>query len=173
MNFSKGQVIVHPHHGPATITAINTRSFKGERHRYLKLQVIGTDLTVGVPFDRAEETGLRAVLDPTEVRELFKVFVAEGDEEASNWSRRIKANTDRFRSGDITTIAGLVRDLTRRENDKGLSFGERSLLRDALQPLVSEMSIVLSISDDDATALINSAILESRIPELPELTLAS
>lgn len=116
---------------------------------------------------------MRAVLDPTEVRELFKVFVAEGDEEASNWSRRIKANTDRFRSGDINTIAGLVRDLTRRENDKGLSFGERSLLRDALQPLVSEMSIVLSISDDDATALINSAILESRIPELPELTLAS
>ena len=173
MNYSKGQVVVHPHHGPATITAINTRNFKGERHKYLKLKVTGTDLTVGVPLERAEEAGLRAVLDAGEVRELFEVFVAEGEEEASNWSRRIKANTDRFRSGDIKIIAGLVRDLTRREEEKGLSFGERSLLRDALAPLVCEIGIVLSASEDDATALVTSAILEGNIPELPELTLAS
>lgn len=173
LDFTKGQVVVHPHHGPTTITKITTRTLKGERTKYLKLQVRGTDLTLGVPMDRAEETGLRPVLTPEQAREIFDILTGPSEEEASNWSRRIKANTDRFRSGRIDVIAGLVRDLTRRDNEKGISFGERNLMRDARQPLVTELAIVLSIDEEEAEAVVDAAILEGTTPKLPALTLAS
>src|SRR5690625_5643954 len=136
MNVTKGQVVVHPHPGPSTITTLTTRTLKGERTKSLKLQVRGTDLTLGVPMDRAEETGLRPVLDSEQVREIFDILTGPSEEEASNWSRRIKANTDRFRSGRIDVIAGRVRDLTRRDHEKGISFGERNLLREDRKSVV-------------------------------------
>ncbi|MGC0141921.1 MULTISPECIES: CarD family transcriptional regulator [unclassified Pseudactinotalea] len=173
MNFTKGQVIVHPHHGPATITKTTTRTLRGTRIRYLKLQVSGTDLVVEVPEERAEETGLRPVLGIEDLREIFDVLAAPSEEEPSNWSRRIKANTDRFRSGDIRTIAGLVRDLSRRLDGKGLSFGEKNLLRDALIPLVAEISIVLSMDEAETEATIDAAILQGTIPPMPALAAAS
>ena len=106
MNFSPGQVVVHPHHGPATIAKIANRKIRNSTVRYLKLEV--DELSVAIPVDRAEEMGVRALIDTAAVREVFATLTAESEPNETVWSRRMKQNTTRLRSGDINTVAGLV-----------------------------------------------------------------
>lgn len=173
MNFSPGQVLVHPHHGPATISTIATRKIGTGRRRYLKLDVHGTELSVGVPLEQAEELGVRPLLDPDGLREVFDVLVAPSGEKSSVWSRRVKANADRLRSGDIRTVAGLIRDLTRWNQEKRLSFGEMKMLRDALSPFVAELALVLAVSEEEAAAVVNTAVLDGTRPSIPHSELAA
>lgn len=172
MQFSEGQVVVHPHHGPATVTAITSRVVRNEERRYLKLEVRGTDLVVGVPLASAAQSGVRSLLGADSLLEIFHVLTAPSGREEAAWSRRIKENVERLRTGDLPTIAGLVRDLTRRQEDKGLSLGERDLLRDARRPLVAEAALVLGTSEDEAADAVDAAVLHGTLPRLPELAAA-
>src|SRR5699024_564636 len=79
VNFFKGQVVIHPHHGPATVNKISTRLMKENTTDYLKLEVHNPPLVVGVPVGRAEELGVRSTVDADDVREIFDVLVAPSD----------------------------------------------------------------------------------------------
>src|SRR5690606_14948531 len=89
---------------------------------------------------------------------------APSSQEDAGWSRRIKANVERLRTGDVTTVAGLVRDLMRRQEDTGLSLGEKDLLRDAKAPLVTEVAVVLGVDEPAAEATIDVAVLDGVVP---------
>lgn len=171
MNFAAGQVVVHPHHGPATIKKIATRTLKNKRVRYLKLEVHPGDLSVSVPSERAEEIGVRALLDVAAVRGIFELLTEPSEATEKVWSRRIKSNADRLRTGDVKIIAALVRDLTRRNEEKRLSFGEMSMLRDARAPLIAELAIVLGVTQEDVETKIDDAILSDVLPELADTAL--
>ncbi len=174
LSFSTGQVVVHPHHGPATVKKIFTRVIRNERKRYLRLAVHHDELlSVAVPLDAAEEIGVRATVDVVEVREIFAELLAESSPYEKVWSRRIKADTERLRSGRIGTIAGLIRDLTRRNEEKRLAFGEMKLLRDATGPFVAELALVLALTEEKVAAMVHAAILEGTKPELPDHELAA
>src|SRR5690606_26080440 len=99
----------------------------------------------------------------------FDRLTAESGHQETQWSRRIKHNVDRLNSGDVLIVAELVRDLTRRETDTGLSLGERDVLRDARRPLVHELSIVLGRSEEDVLGVIDAAVLEGKRPDLGQL----
>ncbi len=172
MNYFPGQVLVHSHHGPATVSQILTRKIGKGRQRYLKLDVHNAELSVGVPLDQAEELGVRPLLDADGLREVFDLLLAPTGEKDGVWSRRVKKNADRLRSGDIRIIAGLIRDLTRWNQEKRLSFGETTTLRDALTPFVAELALVLDIGVDEATAVVNAAVLEGTRPSIPQSELA-
>ncbi|MEE2030981.1 CarD family transcriptional regulator [Rhodococcus chondri] len=160
MQFSAGQIIVHPHHGPTTVTDVTSRIIKGASVTYLGLRVHKTDMTVHVPFDRAEELGLRKVYDTDELAELFDVLRAPTGHEEEAWSRRFKDNQEKIKLGDLLVTAGVVRDLTRRERDRGLSTGEKNMLRTARLPVATELALALEVSDEKAEGLIDAAILD-------------
>jgi len=173
MNFSEGQVVVHPHHGPATVTAITTRVIRGEQRQYVKLEVFQSNLVVGVPLAAAAELGVRPLLGSSGISDLFAVLSGPTGPVQSGWSRRIKEDVERLRTGNVATIAALVRDLTRRQHDKGLSLGEKNLLRDARGPLLAEVAIVLAVDEEEAAGLVDAAVLDAVSPRLPELATAS
>jgi CarD family transcriptional regulator len=173
LNFFPGQFLVHPHHGPATVSQILDRKIGTGRKRYLKLDVHNSELSVGVPVEQAEELGVRPLLDADGLHEVFDLLLAPTGEKDGVWSRRVKKNADRLRSGDIRIIAGLIRDLTRWNQEKRLSFGEATMLRDALTPFVAEIALVLDIDDDEATAVVNAAVLEGTRPSFPQSLLAA
>ena len=174
LNFSTGQVVVHPHHGPATVKKIFTRTIRDERRRYLRLDVHHDDeLAVAIPVEMAEELGVRPTVDDDAVRELFTVLMGESSPHEKVWSRRIKNNAERLRSGDVMTIAGLIRDLTRQNEEKRLAFGEMKLLRDATGPFVAELALVLALDEEKVTAMVDAAILEGTAPDLPKGALAT
>ena len=135
MIFKVGDTVVYPHHGAALIEAIETRTIKGEAREYLVLKVAQGDLTVRVPADNAEYVGVRDVVGQEGLDKVFQVLRAPHTEEPTNWSRRYKANLEKLASGDVNKVAEVVRDLWRRDQERGLSAGEKRMLAKARQIL--------------------------------------
>ena len=147
MIFKVGDTVVYPHHGAALIEAIETRTIKGEAKEYLVLKVAQGDLTVRVPADNAEYVGVRDVVGQEGLDKVFQVLRAPHTEEPTNWSRRYKANLEKLASGDVNKVAEVVRDLWRRDQERGLSAGEKRMLAKARQILVGELALAENTDD--------------------------
>ena len=128
MPFDVGDKVVYPHHGAATIEKREKKDAFGKKQDYLVLRLAYGDLTLMVPADNAEEIGLRDVINDEEVEEVFAVLRKKEARMPTNWSRRFKNHVEKLKSGDIYQVAEVVRNLSIREKDKGLSAGEKRML---------------------------------------------
>ncbi len=160
MTFKVGETVVYPHHGAATVEEIVTRKVKGVDTTYLVLRVNQGDLVIQVPADNVEEVGVRDVVDERGVEEVLGVLREAEVEEPSNWSRRFKANQEKISNGDIVRVSEVVRDLSRRDADKGLSAGEKRMLTKARQILTSELALARNIDEEEAGALLDVVLQE-------------
>lgn len=158
MIFKVGDTVVYPHHGAALIEAIETRTIKGEKKDYLVLKVAQGDLTVRVPAENAEYVGVRDVVGQEGLDKVFQVLRAPHTEEPTNWSRRYKANVEKIASGDVIKVAEVVRDLSRRDADRGLSAGEKRMLARARQILVSELALAEKTEEEQAEARLDEVL---------------
>lgn len=147
MEFSIGDTVVYPHHGAAKIENIIERELNGETVQYLVLQILQSDLNIQVPAKNAELVGVRDVVGEEGLLKVFSVLRETDVEEAGNWSRRYKANQERLGSGDINKVAEVVRDLWRRDQDRGLSAGEKRMLSKARQVLVGELALADGVDE--------------------------
>ena len=160
MKLEVGETVVYPHHGAATIEEVKTRVIRGEEKTYLKLNVAQGDLTIEVPAENVELVGVRDVIDEAGLKRVFDVLQAPITEEPTNWSRRYKSNMEKLASGDVIKVSEVVRDLWRRDQDKGLSAGEKRMLSKARQVLVSELALAQE-TDEDAANLHLDEVLAS------------
>lgn len=160
MTFKVGETVVYPHHGAARIDDISERTIRGEKRLYLTLHILQGDLTIQVPADSLAEVGVRDVSNDQQLEKVFDVLREENVEEPVNWSRRYKANGEKLTSGDVNKVAEVVRDLTRRNSDRGLSAGEKRMLAQARGILGSEVALARNISDEEAGQLLNEILGE-------------
>ncbi|CAN5289438.1 CarD family transcriptional regulator [soil metagenome] len=158
MVFTVGETVVYPHHGAALIEAIKVREIKGVERSYLVLKVAQGDLTIEVPADNAEVVGVRDVVGQEGLNKVFEVLRAPHTEEPTNWSRRYKANVEKLASGDVNKVAEVVRDLWRRDRERGLSAGEKRMLSKARQILVSEVALAEGTNEDKAEILLDEVL---------------
>lgn len=159
MTFTVGETVVYPNHGAAVIEDIETRQIKGEDKLYLVLRIVGqTDLVVRVPACNLDLVGVRDVVDAEGLEKVFDVLRAPHVEEPTNWSRRYKANVEKLHSGNVMKVAEVVRDLWRREQDRGLSAGEKRMLAKARQILVSELALAESVAEDRAEVMLDEVL---------------
>jgi CarD family transcriptional regulator len=158
MSFNVGDTVVYPHHGAARIEAIESRVVKGEERTYLVLKVAQGDLTVRVPAANVDLVGVRDVVSQDGLERVFNVLRAPYVEEPTNWSRRYKANLEKLASGDVIKVAEVVRDLWRRERERGLSAGEKRMLAKARQVLVSEVALAERTNEDKADAILDEVL---------------
>ena len=140
---------------------------RDEAREYLVLKVAQGDLTVKVPAENAEVVGVRDVVGQEGLDRVFEVLRAPHTEEPTNWSRRYKANLEKLASGDVNKVAEVVRDLWRREKDRGLSAGEKRMLAKARQILVSELALAEGTDEGRAELLLDEVLATARPPELP------
>lgn len=164
MGFKVGDKVVYPHHGAAVVAKREKRPAPGapeQKTSYLVLKLAYGDLTLMVPEDKTEEVGIRDVIAKDEVDKVFKVLKKKEDKMPTNWSRRFKTHVEKLKSGDIYQVAEVVRNLSVRENDKGLSAGEKRMLTKARQILVSELTFALNISEDEAEDRLDSQLPKS------------
>ncbi len=160
MSFKVGETVVYPHHGAALIEAIETRVIKGEEKTYLVLKIAQGDLTVRVPSENIDLVGVRDVVDSAGLDRVFNVLRQPYTEEPTNWSRRYKANLEKLASGDVIKVAEVVRDLYRRDLDRGLSAGEKRMLAKAKQILISELALA-ERTDEEKAGIILDEVLAS------------
>lgn len=173
MQFEPEQIIVHPHHGPATITAIETRKLRGTDVQYLRLQVHKSNLEIQLPVASAEEVGLRPVAGSEQLKLLIDVLGAPtSTSQAQGWSRRFKENMERARTGNLFTMAGVVRDLTRRQQEQGISLGEKDLLAQVTRPLRTEVALACNTTEEDAEKVIVAIIFQAEMPAVVTRTIA-
>ena len=159
MTFNVGETVVYPNHGAAVIEDIETRTIKGEEKLYLVLRILGqNDLAVRVPASNLDLVGVRDVVDDEGLENVFEVLRKTNVEEPSNWSRRYKANLEKLHSGNVLKVAEVVRDLWRRERDRGLSAGEKRMLSKARQILVSELALAKKVADDRAEEMLDEVL---------------
>jgi CarD family transcriptional regulator len=159
MTFTVGETVVYPNHGAAIIEDIEMRTIKGEERQYLVLRIIAQqDLVVRVPANNLDLVGVRDVVDRDGLDRVFEILRAAHVEEPTNWSRRYKANLEKLHSGDVMKVAEVVRDLWRRERDRGLSAGEKRMLAKARQILVSELALAEHTNEDKAEALLDDVL---------------
>ncbi|NLT31104.1 MAG: CarD family transcriptional regulator [Propionibacterium sp.] len=159
MTFTVGETVVYPSHGAAVIEDIETRKIKGEEKVYLVLRIIGqNDLVVRVPTSNLDLVGVRDVVDEEGLEKVFEVLRAPHVDEPTNWSRRYKANVEKLHSGNVMKVSEVVRDLWRREKDRGLSAGEKWMLAKARQILVSELALAEKVEEDRAETILDEVL---------------
>lgn len=163
MSFEIGQTVVYPHHGAATIEDIAIRTIRGEDRTYLTLRVNQGDLTIQVPAENVDLVGVRDVVDEDGLDHVLSVLRSEYIEEPTNWSRRFKANQEKIATGDIVKVAEVVRDLTRRDDEKKLSTGEKRMLVKARNILISELALARDITKPAAAERLDEILAEGRI----------
>ncbi|OKL53355.1 CarD family transcriptional regulator [Bowdeniella nasicola] len=167
--YQVGETVVYPHHGAATIEEIKKRTIRGEEKTYLKLNVAQGDLTIEVPAENLDLVGVRDVVDEEGLEEVFDVLRSSHTEEPTNWSRRYKANVEKIASGDVIKVAEVVRDLSRRDADRGLSAGEKRMLSKARQILESEVALAEEVDEDKARDRVDE-VLDEGADEVAEET---
>ncbi|HUS62134.1 MAG TPA: CarD family transcriptional regulator [Acidimicrobiales bacterium] len=158
MSFDVGDKVVYPHHGAAVIERREVKDVFGEEKEYLVLKIAYGDLTLMVPTDKTDEVGLREVINDEEVEEVFAVLRKKEARMPTNWSRRYKNHVEKLKSGDIYQVAEVVRNLSIRDKDKGLSAGEKRMLSRARQILVSELTFAIGVSEEEAERKLTEAL---------------
>ncbi len=162
MKFEIGETLVYPHHGAVTIVDIKTREIDGEEVKFMTLNVHTSDLEINLPINSAEIVGVRDIIDDEGVEAVYNVLREPIVEEPVNWSRRYKANQEKMASGNVLRVGEVVRDLWRRDQDTGVSAGEKRMLAKAQQVLVSELALAQKNSDEEALANM-IAVLEASL----------
>ena len=162
IEFELGDNVVYPHHGAGQIEAKEIKEIFGERREYLTIKILHNDMTVMVPTENAALAGLRRVIDEETVVKVLNVLRDDVSEMPKNWNRRFKHNRDKIKTGDIYELAEVVRNLALRENEKGLSSGEKQMYTRAKKILASELMYALDKNEDEAERYLDELL--SRAP---------
>lgn len=156
--FNVGDKIVYPMHGAGIINDIEEREILGEAKKYYIMEMPIGDMKVMVPLDKVDEVGVREIISKEEMEEVMGILKDDRSKMPKNWNRRFRANMDKIKSGDIYEIAIVVRNLMILDLEKGLSTGERKMLSDAKQMLVSEMILVYDKTIEEVEEIIEESI---------------
>lgn len=148
--FKIGDKVVYPMHGAGIIESIEEKEILGETRRYYIMRIPVGNMKVMIPMDNVDSIGLREVASMDVIRTVEQVLQTEETPMSSNWNQRYRANMDKIRSGDIVEVADVVRNLVQRERQKGLSTGERKMLDNARQILVSEIVLAKEMVAEEA-----------------------
>lgn len=166
--FNVSDKIVYPMHGAGRIDAIEEKNILGENQSYYILKMPG-EVKVMVPVDKAEQIGVRSVIDKEEAVKVMAVLEENETEMSDKWNKRYRDNMDKMKSGDIYEVADVVRNLSFKQKEKGLSTGEKKMLSNAKQILVSELVVAEHASQDEIENLVNSKIElsfeENKLPQ--------
>ena len=156
-----GDKIVYPMHGAGIIRAIEEKEILGSINAYYILEVPVGNISLMVPVKTAAEIGVRDVVEPSVIEELF-TFIATAEIEVNeNWNKRYRENMTKIKSGDLFEIGPIYQYLRKKELERGLSSGEKKMFISAHQILVSEIMLSLNISLPDAEELMQNRLSDT------------
>ena len=157
--FSIGDKVVYPMHGAGTIVAIEDREILGKKHEYYVLLLPINKLKVMIPVKKADEVGVRKIMEVSEMEEVLEILSSEEKfKMPTNWNSRYRFNLDKIKSGNLIEIAGVIKSLEKLDSKKSLSTGERKILNEARIIIISEMALVFDKDVDEVVSMVDEAI---------------
>ncbi len=158
IKFSAGDYVVYPTHGVGKVTGIEDQEFAGD---ILKLIIIDFDkdrMILRVPMAKAETSGLRRLSSRDEMKAAMKTLKGRSRVRRTMWSRRAQEYEAKINSGNPASIAEVVRDLHRKEDQPDQSYSERQIYQAAFERLMRELAAVEEIDEDAATEQIETVL---------------
>ena len=159
--FSVGDHVVYPAHGVGQVQGIETQEVAGLK---LEVYVITFDhekMTLRVPTKKAVTSGLRPLAEGNVVSQALTTLKGRARVKRTMWSRRAQEYEAKINSGDLISIAEVVRDLHRAENQPEQSYSERQLYESALDRMAREVAAIERIDRDAAIAMLNKSLVKT------------
>ena len=155
--FNVGDKIVYPMHGAGTIDSIEEKDILGEKQSYYILKMPG-EVKVMIPTAKAEEVGVRNIIDKESAEKVIGILEQDETSMDKNWNKRYRDNMEKMKSGNIYEVADVVRNLSFKQKEKGLSTGEKKMLNNAKQILISELVLAEHSTKDEVEELVENKI---------------
>jgi CarD family transcriptional regulator len=163
--YKVGDKVVYPHHGAGTVVKKESREVLGQKREYLTIKILHNDMTVQVPCENADQVVLRRVIGEKEVGVVLKAMTGGSTEMPKNWNRRFKHNRDKMKTGDILELAEVVRKLSLRDHEKGLSTGEKQMFVKAKKILASELMYAKNMDEDECHEWLEEVLATKAAPK--------
>lgn len=156
--FRVGNKVVYPAHGVALIEAIEDKTVSGCRQSFYILRILGNDTTIMIPTHNAKRVGLRDVIGPSEIPRVMEILRRKEVEISPNWNRRFKDNWERIKSGSLYEMALVLRKLVVLQRERHLSFGEKKMLENVRQLIVTEIAHAAGIDPREADGMVEKSV---------------
>jgi CarD family transcriptional regulator len=156
--FQVNQKVVYPLQGVGQIMAITERVFKSKPTQYYQIFLPVTDMTVMIPVAKAVEIGIRSIVPKEKAQEAFTIIASDFEPVTADWKMRYQMNLDHLKSGDITDIALVVRNLYHRSKVKELPILERKLYDSAMKLLIDEIAFSLDIPVAEVESIVHEKL---------------
>jgi CarD family transcriptional regulator len=142
LQFNVGDKAVYPAQGVAEVVGIDQKEISGKIQKFYVLRVLDSDMRILVPVDKAEQVGLRSVVQEDQIKEVYDILKdKELHVDKQTWNRRYRGFMEKIKTGSLFEVAEVFRDLYRLKETKTLSFGERRMLDTAKNLIVKELSV--------------------------------
>jgi CarD family transcriptional regulator len=168
VTFKVGQKVVYPNHGVSLIEKIEGAEFDGVEQTFYHLRLFSNESKVMVPKENLDLVGLRPLNAQAEINGLFKILRNDTFETYKDWKGRYKQNLDKMKTGELTEVAKVLKNLELVSSKKSLSFREKKMYERAKYFIVSEVAHVKSISETEAEKLVDKALAQGMAKLAPE-----
>ncbi len=168
--FHIGDKVVYPNHGVGVIEQIGSRTLGPNVEKFYLLKINGGSLKVMVPFHNVESVGLRRVIKNGEVQKILTFLTEAKCDNHTDWKCRFKDNSEKMRTGYLTDVAAVLKNLVQLHQTKPLSFREKKMLDRARYLLVSELALAKNVDESEVENLLSRALAKSKL-KFPEATL--
>ena len=158
--FSIGELVVHPMHGAGVIDDIVQERMEGKTKEYYVFKMPVGGLVLKIPVANSDVIGIRGIISQGEAEALFAAIPALTIESNANWNKRYQENMLRLKSGDLYEVARVVKALMHRDHSRGLSTGERKMLHNARQIMLSEIVLVEACEYREVELRLDQAMMQ-------------
>ncbi|MCL4190011.1 MAG: CarD family transcriptional regulator [Rhodobacteraceae bacterium] len=157
--FHPNDFVVYPAHGVGRIISIEEQEVAGIRIEMFVISFEKDKMTLRVPTHRATAVGMRSLSTPDVVSKALETLRGRARVKRAMWSRRAQEYEQKINSGDLLSIAEVVRDLHRADDQREQSYSERQLYEAALERLTREVAAVSGIDDAHAARQVGSVLV--------------
>ena len=158
LDFRVNDFIVYPAHGVGRIVSVDIQEVAGLQ---LELFVVSFDkdkMILRVPVTKARTIGMRKLASPDIVQNALNTLKGRARVKRTMWSRRAQEYEAKINSGDLISIAEVVRDLHRATGQPEQSYSERQLYEAALDRMAREVAAVERIDEESAIKRVETAL---------------
>jgi CarD family transcriptional regulator len=159
--FKTNEFIVYPAHGVGRIIGIEEQEIAGMSLELFVINFEKEKLTLRVPTGKLQSVGMRKLADEGVVKKAMETLKGRARVKRTMWSRRAQEYVAKINSGDLVSIAEVVRDLYRSEAQPEQSYSERQLYEDALDRMAREIAAVEKLDERGAVQRITEVLAKS------------
>ncbi|HXY59375.1 MAG TPA: CarD family transcriptional regulator [Methylocystis sp.] len=161
LGFKLNEFIVYPAHGVGQIVGIETQEVAGFSLELFVVSFVKDKMILKVPTSKAPAVGMRKLSESAVVEKALGTLTGRARIKRTMWSRRAQEYEAKINSGDLVTIAEVVRDLYRSDTQPEQSYSERQLYEAALDRMSREVAAVRKLIDQEALSLIDSFLAKA------------